>query len=115
MIPAPTRWPDTVFGGTTFVMLGAFGLSVVLHALDTRLLADGKLMLCVASAFLAACVIEMGYITLQAAMGQPSHFNTSTPLHEAVFSAMALLRSHDHRHGGDDWRGRVARYRVSGY
>ena len=44
MIPAPTRWPDTVFGGTAFVMLGAFGLSVVLHALDPRLLTDGKLI-----------------------------------------------------------------------
>lgn len=90
MIHAPARWPDTVFGWTAFVMLGAFGLSVVLHALDTRLLADGKLMLCVASAFLAACVIEMGYITLQAAMGQPSHFNTSTPLHATMFSVMAF-------------------------
>lgn len=53
-------------------------------------LRDGKLLFYVASAFLAACVVEMGYITLQAAMSQPSHLNTSTPLRAAMFSAMAF-------------------------
>lgn len=44
MIHAPTRWPDAVFRWIAFVMLGAFGLTVVLHALDPHLLPDGNLV-----------------------------------------------------------------------
>jgi hypothetical protein len=44
----------------------------------------------VAFAFLAACIIEMGWIILQAAQGQNSHFNDSTAFHRAMFSVMAF-------------------------
>jgi hypothetical protein len=44
----------------------------------------------VALAFLLACTVEMGWIILQAALGQHSHFNDSTAFHRMMFSVMAF-------------------------
>jgi hypothetical protein len=39
---------------------------------------------------IAAGLFEISYITLQAALGQASHFNFSSPLHIAMYSLMGL-------------------------
>lgn len=39
---------------------------------------------------IVAGAFELGYITLQAALGQGSHFNFSTPLHVAMYSLMGM-------------------------
>lgn len=46
-------------------------------------------MQAVAVVFLAACIVEMGWIIAQAAQGRHSHFNDSTALDRAMFTAMA--------------------------
>lgn len=38
----------------------------------------------------AAGLFEIGYITLQSALGQPSHFNFSDPLHVMLYNLMGL-------------------------
>ena len=48
-------------------------------------------MLIVALAFLAACTIEMGWIILQGARAQQSHFNLTTPFNSFMYSVMAFM------------------------
>jgi hypothetical protein len=75
-----------------------FELSLALHsatlAIACSLLSSphrqGAAMLLVALAFLAACVAEMGYIILQGARGEHSHFNVGTPFHRMMYSMMAF-------------------------
>jgi len=75
-----------------------FEASLAIHAatlaLVTGLLSpphrQGSAMLVVALAFLAASTIEMGWIILQGARAEQSHFNVSTPFHSLMWSAMAL-------------------------
>ena len=44
----------------------------------------------IACATASACsLFEIGYIAIQAARAQPSHFNLSTPFHAAMYSLMA--------------------------
>ncbi|MEM7776275.1 MAG: hypothetical protein AAF732_11755 [Pseudomonadota bacterium] len=64
-------------------------LALVMTALSdpTR---SGAAMTIVAVVFLAACIVEMGYIIFQAAHGAHSHFNVSTPFHRFMWSMMAL-------------------------
>lgn len=70
--------------------LHAGTLALVISTI-TKPVTGERLISLVASACLAAWVIEMEYIKLQAAMGGPSHFSLSTPLHAAMFSV--VLRS----------------------
>ena len=39
---------------------------------------------------IVCAVLEVAYITIQGALGQGSHFNTSTPFHAAMYSLMAF-------------------------
>ena len=41
-------------------------------------------------AFLAAALFEMAYMTFQASRGEASHFNTSTPFHDFMYSLMGF-------------------------
>ena len=41
-------------------------------------------------AFLAAAVFEMAYMIFQASRGEASHFNTSTPFHDFMYSLMGF-------------------------
>lgn len=41
-------------------------------------------------AFIAAAVFEMGYMIFQASRGEASHFNTSTPFHDFMYSLMGF-------------------------
>jgi hypothetical protein len=41
-------------------------------------------------AFLAAAVFEMSYMIFQASRGEASHFNTSTPFHDTMYSLMGF-------------------------
>lgn len=50
----------------------------------------GSAMLVVAFAFLAASAVEMGWIILQGARAQQSHFNVGTPFNRAMYSVMAF-------------------------
>lgn len=49
-----------------------------------------RLMTLVALAFLCASGLEIAYITYQAALGEPSHFNMSSPFNRIMWSAMAI-------------------------
>jgi hypothetical protein len=75
-----------------------FEIALALHAGTLALVVahldgpwrTGRAMQLVAMAFLAACVIEMGYILFQAARAEQSHFNEATEFHRVMFSAMAF-------------------------
>lgn len=64
-------------------------LAIVVSRLSSSL-QTGFCMQGIALAFLAACTVEMGWIILQAAQGQHSHFNQSTAFHRTMFSVMAI-------------------------
>lgn len=74
-----------------------FQASLALHFLTLALVTmrlsprvrGSALLLVVAAVSSAAALAEIGYIFVQAARGQPSHFNVSTPFHMAMFSLMA--------------------------
>lgn len=76
-----------------------FELSLVIHATTLALVVSllgpywryGPVMLIVALAFLLACVVEMGWIILQGARAQQSHFNLSTPFNSFMYSVMAFM------------------------
>lgn len=90
--------PRTIDGVSVWAKPLKFELALAIHAgtlalVVSRLsptLRTGIFMQGVALAFLAACSVEMGWIILQAAQGQHSHFNVSSALHRAMFSAMAF-------------------------
>jgi hypothetical protein len=42
-------------------------------------------------AALVSGLFEVGYITWQASLGEASHFNTSTPVHAALYTAMGIM------------------------
>ncbi len=75
-----------------------FQLALAVHAATLALVVSrlgpavraGRFIHGTALAFLLACSVEMGWIILQAALGQHSHFNDSTALHRAMFSVMAF-------------------------
>lgn len=75
-----------------------FNLSLAIHAatlawVTSRLspaFRSNWLLSIVALAFLGASVMEIGYITYQAAIGEPSHFNMSTTFNRLMWSAMAI-------------------------
>ena len=75
-----------------------FELSLAIHAATLALvvsalspsLRSSTVMVAIAMAFLAACVVEMGYIISQAARAEHSHFNMSTPFNRLMWSVMAI-------------------------
>ncbi len=73
----------------TSLAIHAATLALVMSALNTSVRA-GSLMLILSMMFLAACIIEMGYIIFQAARAEHSHFNTSTPFAHLMWSVMAF-------------------------
>jgi hypothetical protein len=75
-----------------------FEASLALHAITLALVTSqmsvsvrfGVVMQIVAIALLIACAIEMGWIISQAARGEQSHFNVTTPFHRMMWSVMAI-------------------------
>jgi hypothetical protein len=75
-----------------------FELALALHAGTLALVCgllssphrQGVAMLIVAIIFLAACTAEMGYIIVQGARAEHSHFNVGTPFHRMMYSMMAI-------------------------
>lgn len=75
-----------------------FEASLALHALTLALVTSqlsepvrfGAAMQAIAVVLLFACLVEMGWIISQAAKGEASHFNVSTPFHRAMWSVMAI-------------------------
>lgn len=90
--------PRTLDGVSVWAKPMKFGLALAVHAGTLAFVASRMspspgsdlYMRGVAAAFLTACAIEMGWIALQAAQGQHSHFNDSTALHRAMFTVMAV-------------------------
>jgi len=64
-------------------------LALVLPALSSSV-RSSSIMTVIAVVFLAACLIEMSYILAQAARGEPSHYNVSSPFHRIMWSVMAI-------------------------
>ncbi|CAN1497456.1 hypothetical protein MCEMSEM23_00382 [Rhabdaerophilaceae bacterium] len=75
-----------------------FELSLALHASTLALVCGlfsashkgSTAMMLIAVVFLAACIVEMGYIIVQGGLGQQSHFNVGTPFHRFMYSMMAF-------------------------
>lgn len=72
-----------------FVSVGVFALTTawfvgLLPAAERR----GRAVAVVAWTIIGAGSYEIGYITLQAALGEASHYNFRTPLHVALYNAM---------------------------
>ncbi|MEM8649913.1 MAG: hypothetical protein AAGF54_05225 [Pseudomonadota bacterium] len=75
-----------------------FEISLAIHAATLALVMAalnpsvrvGKIMTVLSVAFLAACIVEMSYIIAQAARGEHSHFNVSTPFNRFMWSVMAI-------------------------
>ncbi len=74
-----------------------FELSLAIHAATLALVMSAlnasvrssTIMTIVAVTFLAACLVEMGYIIAQAARAEHSHYNVSTPFNRLMWSVMA--------------------------
>lgn len=64
-------------------------LAIVMSALSAPVRSN-PIMTAVAVVFLAACIVEMGYIIAQAARAEHSHFNVSTPFNRIMWSVMAI-------------------------
>ncbi len=64
-------------------------LALVMSALNTSL-RSSTIMTIIAVTFLAACLVEMGYIIAQAARAEHSHYNVSTPFNRLMWSVMAI-------------------------
>ncbi len=75
-----------------------FELSLAIHAATLALVMaalapsvrSGTVLTILAFTFLAACIVEMGYIISQAARAEHSHYNVSTPFHRLMWSVMAF-------------------------
>lgn len=88
----------TIEGNSVWAKPMKFQLSLALHfatlALVVRGLSEdartGTLLAVAAVAAVASTAFEVGYIMLQAARQQGSHFNLSTPFHAAMYVAMAI-------------------------
>lgn len=89
---------DRMLGGqSVWAKPTKFQTSLALHFLTLALvtmrlsprLRGSALLLVVAAVSSAAALGEIGYIFVQAARGQSSHFNVSTPYHTAMSSLMA--------------------------
>lgn len=74
-----------------------FALSVAIHTATMALVVgmlgqgwrSGSALAVVAVVYAAACAGELGYIVIQAARQQHSHFNLDTPFHAAMYTFMA--------------------------
>ncbi len=90
--------PRTLDGHTSvWIKPLKFELSLALHASTIALVCglfspstkSSMPMLLITLLFLAACIVEMGYILIQGGLGQQSHFNVGTPFHRFMYSVMA--------------------------
>jgi hypothetical protein len=91
--------PRTIDGSTSvWAKPLKFELSLALHAATLAVAMSllsaphrqGMVLLLVAVGFLTACLAEMGYIIVQGARGQHSHFNVATPFLQAMYTMMAI-------------------------
>lgn len=72
-----------------FVSIGVFALTTAwLVGLLPAAERQGRAVAVVAWTIIGAGSYEIGYITLQAALGEASHYNFRTPLHVALYNAM---------------------------
>lgn len=71
--------------------LGAFSLTMawLVGWIDTTRRGSRPVAIAVVT-LIAASVLELAYIVVQAARGQASHYNVGDPLHEALYAAMAI-------------------------
>lgn len=101
MVPAlVAAWldPRTLNGVGVWVKPLKFMASVSLYALTTAwLLGDlprerrgGRIERAVVAVVIATGVFEVGYITLQGALGQASHFNEDSTFHIVMYSLMGV-------------------------
>lgn len=99
MLPAAIGWgldERTLRGVSVWVKPMKFMLSVALLALTTAWFAAhlspqarrSRSFTMLVWTLIATGAFEVGYITLQASLGQPSHYNVSDALHGALYTLM---------------------------
>jgi hypothetical protein len=101
MLPAAIAWglDDRVLrGASVWIKPLKFMLSVAVLAWTTAWFAGhlpaarrrGRGVRTVVALVVGAGSFEVGYITLQAALGQASHYNVGDPLHAAMYTLMGI-------------------------
>ncbi len=88
LVQGAATWAKPLKFALSFVVL--FGTLALVLPQFSPAWRQGRLFRVLALLMTAAVILEMGYMILQAAQGQASHFNTGTPFTALMYSLMGV-------------------------